>query len=80
MDNTPVQLDALRELNHGRCLVAIGFVAVHVAAYGLFTGAYPELCALLGIAGLGCYRHGARQKSAARRVLLASVNDNRLIA
>lgn len=80
MDNTPAQLDAIRELNTGRLLVVIGFLLVHVAAYGLFTGLQAELHAVLGIVGLCCYRQGERQKASARETLLASVNQSRLIA
>ncbi|MEM6986646.1 MAG: hypothetical protein AAF499_08915 [Pseudomonadota bacterium] len=80
MDNSAAQLDALRDLSTGRWLVVIGFVLVHIAAYALFVGIQPELGAVFGIIGLGCYRHGARQKHQARTVLLASVNANRLIA
>lgn len=80
MDNSNAQTDALKSLSVGRCLVAGGFVMVHIAAYGLFTGNLPEMHAVIGIIGLGCYRQGTRLKNRARQLLLDSLDDKRMIA
>ncbi len=80
MENPDAQYDALKDLSNSRWMKALGFILVHIAALGLFTGVMPEANAVLGIAGLGVYWSGNRQMIRARRLLLDSLNANRLIA
>ncbi len=80
MNYTNHHYGALRELHLSRCYKIIGFLLVHIAAYGLFTNLLPEFSAVVGIAGLALYRGAHRQMVAARQLLLDSVNTNRLIA
>gem|GEM_PF-4500108 len=78
MENPDAQYDALKDLSTSRWMKALGFILVHIAALGLFTGVMPEANAVLGIAGLGVYWSGNRQMIRARRLLLDSLNANRL--
>ena len=77
MATQQIHLEAYQDLSTGRCYTTVGFLAVHLAAYGLFTVQYPEFAALLGILGLASYRHGRRLIGRSRKQLLNSLNSHR---